>query len=431
MAELDKVAGFDEFSIEMEDFEYDQVNNFDRIFNIGEGGSLSQKPLVHNEIVYVGSMDHNLYALDARNGGLLWKFRASHGFMISSPVIDDGIIYIGCYDYNMYALDAKTGMLLWKFPTKGKIVASATVSDGRVYFGSEDYNVYCLDSKKGNLVWKFKTQGAVACTPAIHKGRVLIGSYDHLLYCLDAATGRLVWKFETQGNVFSLEQILVHDDRVYFPSFDNYLRAADFNTGRLIWKFKTGSYGGMGAPPFIYGDTLYQSNREGVLYALTMDGKELWKFRINEAMAYPLVQGGRIYFGSEDQNLYCLDLKGKKLWTFRTQGVLWWKPTIWEGRIYFTSWDCNLYCVDLETRRLVWKFRSRGEPSFLPPPFVSYELIVKKSFDDSGLDEKEGRKRYDINAAEEEGGRFYKSRVTYQLTTQYREKGKYQTEEEF
>lgn len=425
---------FDDFSLEMEDFEYKRVKTFNRIFDIGEGGSFAQKPLVHNGIAYVGSMDHNVYAVDAKTGKLVWKFRTEGGILDSSAVIKDGTIYIGSYDQNLYAIDSMSGKLVWKFRTMGKIVSTAIVDDRNVYFGSSDHNVYCLNLKTGKFVWKFPTQGEVPSTPTIHEGKLFIGSYDHIFYCIDVKTSKLLWKFKTQGDIFSKLPLLVHKNVIYFPSFDNYLRAVDVNTGKLVWKFLTGKYGGMGSGPVMYKDMMYQVNREGVLFALTPDGKELWNFRINHAMANVVIHKDRIYFGTEEQNLYCIDLNGNVLWKFPTQGIMWWKPTIWNEKVYFTSWDCNMYCVDINTHELVWKFRSQGPPSYCPPPFENFELTVKRVTDDSVSLEDDGKKRYDMNITEEHEQDFYKSRITYQVNTQYASKGKYQIdsrEEEF
>lgn len=421
-------SGFDDFSIEMEDFEYVQVKSFDRVFDINEGGSMAEKPLVHNGKVYFGSMDRNVYALDAQTGTLAWKYTADGGIIASSPVVSEGILYIGSYDYNLYALDVETGSLAWKFHTREKVLSTATVHGGRVYFGSNDRNLYCLDSRTGKMVWKFETQGEVISHPMVHEGLVYFGSYDHFLYCLDAGTGRLKWKFETQGNVLSQSEFLIKNNIIYFPSFDNYLRAVDIKSGRLVWKILTGHYGGMSSGPKLHGNMLMQSNREGVLLGLTLDGKERWSFRINEAMATPIVYDGRIYIGAADHNLYCIGMDGKALWSFRTQGEVWWEPTAWKGKIYFTSWDCNMYCVDTRTRQLVWKFRTHGAPSPLPHPFGTHELVVRKSAGEDGLREWDGRKAYDIGGLQEEGGSAYKSRVTYRVSSQYAAKGKYQTD---
>jgi outer membrane protein assembly factor BamB len=55
--------------------------------------------------VYFGSVDGNIYSVDARTGALRWRFRTS-GPVTSSPVVADGVIYIGSTDHRVYALAA-------------------------------------------------------------------------------------------------------------------------------------------------------------------------------------------------------------------------------------------------------------------------------------------------------------------------------------
>ncbi len=424
----------DDFSVELEDFEYVQVKSFDRIFRIGEGGSFLQRPCVHDGIVFAASLDRNVYAIRISTGGLVWKFTAEAGFAPSSPMISDGILYIGSYDHNMYAIEERTGKLLWKFRTEEKITSTAMIQEGRVYFGSNDYNLYCLDAKTGDLVWKFHTQGEVPSMPTYHDGMVLFGSWDRFLYCLGADTGRLIWKFEAQSDVYNEWLLTIHNGVVYVPSFDNVMRAVDMKTGRLLWKYTTGIYGGMHSSPLVYKDRLYAVNREGTLHCLTLEGRVVWKFRINYVMSLIEIDEDRIYFGAGDYNLHCVDTSGKELWKFPTQGEIWWKPTVSENVILFTSHDCNLYCVDKNTRELLWKFRGQGAPSDWPPAFDGFELKVRKSADESGISEDKTRKTYEIDGLEEESMNMYKSRITYQISTQYSSKGKYQIdskEEEF
>lgn len=40
----------------------------DQIWNVGVGGSISIKPIIHEGIVYFGSCDKNFYALDKETG---------------------------------------------------------------------------------------------------------------------------------------------------------------------------------------------------------------------------------------------------------------------------------------------------------------------------------------------------------------------------
>jgi len=419
---------FDDFSVEMEDFEVARIKAWDRIWRVGPGGSVSSGVLVHEGKVYFGSHNHLFYCLDAKTGRLIWKFRTSeaiHGGV--GPVIMDDAVYFGGYDYNIYALDCNSGKLRWKFKTDGEINGGPCVDEKRLYVGSRDNSVYALDLKTGRLVWKFRTSDCVAGVPAVWGDRLYIGSFDKNFYCLDKRTGSLIWKFPTQGEIFNYTRALISKGTVYFTSFDNFLRAVDAETGKLAWKFHTGIYG-ISAGTVLYKGVLFQGSRDGNLYALSLDGKLLWKFSTHEMIIPVICHEDRVYFGSEDQNMYCLDLSGREHWRFSTQGMMVGQQAISDGRIFFGSYDCNLYCVDLKTRSLVWKFNCGGQPSYIPPPNESFEIRLKMHVEPEPL----RKKVYDAAISEDEGKQesFYKSRITYNVSTRYREKGKYQTDDD-
>ncbi len=46
-----------------------------------------------------------MYCLEAGTGALLWKFQ-TNGPIVSSPAIADGVVYIGSMDHQVYALRA-------------------------------------------------------------------------------------------------------------------------------------------------------------------------------------------------------------------------------------------------------------------------------------------------------------------------------------
>lgn len=53
----------------------------------------------------VGSIGGILYGIDMRNGNQLWSHRLSNGYIFSSPVIKDDIVYVGSTDGYLYALE--------------------------------------------------------------------------------------------------------------------------------------------------------------------------------------------------------------------------------------------------------------------------------------------------------------------------------------
>ena len=172
---------------------------------------------------------------------------------------------------------------------------------------------------------------------------------------------------------------------------------------------------------------IYHASRDGTLCALTPDGKQVWKFRkpTPEVWVSPVIHDGNIFIGSGDQHLYCIDLEGRQLWRFYTQGHVWWQASAWNKDILFSSWDCHLYSVRSSDGKLNWKFGTGGSPSFIPPPYEYYEMQMKMP----KAQLEEGKKKtYELNLAgeDEEMKGAYKSRITYQISTQYSAKGKYQ-----
>jgi len=59
------------------------------------------------------------------------------------PVVD-GVVYVGSDDFNVYALNATTGTLIWNYMTGNVVCSSPAVVDGVVYVGSHDGLVYAF-----------------------------------------------------------------------------------------------------------------------------------------------------------------------------------------------------------------------------------------------------------------------------------------------
>ena len=94
-------------------------------------------------VVYVGSRDNYLYALDADSGDLRWQYKTGRD-VESSPAVVDGVVYVGSLDNYVYALDADSGQLRWRYETGRDVYSSPAVVAGVVYVGSVDNYVYAL-----------------------------------------------------------------------------------------------------------------------------------------------------------------------------------------------------------------------------------------------------------------------------------------------
>ena len=174
------------------------------LWNYTTGSYVDSSPAVADGVVYVGSGNNNVYALNATTRAFLWSYHTSD-VVDSSPAVVGGFVFVGSWDGNVYALNATTGKLVWSKKTGGPIVhSSPAVVGGFVFVGSWDGYVYALNATTGKLVWSKKTGGPIEySSPAVADGVVYVGSTDHNVYALNVATGAVVWSYPTGGVVKS------------------------------------------------------------------------------------------------------------------------------------------------------------------------------------------------------------------------------------
>jgi eukaryotic-like serine/threonine-protein kinase len=203
-------------------------------------------PAVWNGTVYIGSGDHNVYALDTTTGALRWKF-ATRNVVHASPAVHDGVVFVGSWDRYFYALNARTGALLWKFATGDDreiynqvgISSSAAVANGLVYFGCRDSHLYALEERTGALRWKRDEHGSwVVGTPAVSAGSVYYTTSDERkFYAVDAATGAV--RFSAGYGTFAFSSPSIAGGVAYYGTFDGRLYGVDTRSGSVVARFST------------------------------------------------------------------------------------------------------------------------------------------------------------------------------------------------
>ncbi|MDO8689363.1 MAG: PQQ-binding-like beta-propeller repeat protein [Dehalococcoidia bacterium] len=291
-----------------------------------ETGAIGSEPAVANGVVYVGSSDGNLYALDSQTGVQRWKAAASSG--VSTPAVANNLVYAGSSDGRVYALDALTGTVKWSYPTAGVVASSPAVSSGVVYFGSSDGKVYALDADSGAFKWSFVTGGLIdRSSPALDSGRLFIGSSDGKVYALDAVSGNLLWSFPTGGGVHRSSPS-VANGTVYIGSYDGKVYALNAQTGQANWSFATG--GAVDSSPAVANGVVYVGSYDGNLYAFDAgNGAVKWTYPTGSIATAPVFANSLVYVGAAqagsttDAALVALNATtGELKWSYSLPGAM-------------------------------------------------------------------------------------------------------------
>ena len=277
-------------------------------------------PACDGKRVYFGSDSGIFWCLDARNGTVVWRFRAyarGHKNLWSSPAIHEGKVYFGSYDGNVYCLDAEAGREIWRFTGADWVGSSPALAPelGLLFIGLEfgvegkRGSIAALSFENGEKVWEHMTKRYTHASPAYWAERELVacGSNDNEMFLFEARSGKVRWRFETGGSIR------------HAPAFDT-------RRGQLV----TGC-------------------ADGWIYVIDVEtGKEVWKVQTdNTIYTVPLVVEDKAYVGSTDKYLYVLDLerrvvRGKIFAGSKIFGP----PRLIEGRIYFGACNGVVYEVD-------------------------------------------------------------------------------------
>ncbi|WP_276372025.1 PQQ-binding-like beta-propeller repeat protein [Chryseolinea sp. H1M3-3] len=384
--------------------ESDVVADFEKLPSIEwkfkAKGPFFSSPVISENIVYAGSLDSTLYAVDIFTGKLKWKFKTG-GEIRSTVSLNGDYVFLYSGDATLYSIDKHSGKIAWTFKTKGGLLgdrrydfadyfqSAPVINDGKIFFGAGDGRVYALDVKNGAVVWVFKTDGIVHTTPVIYKDRLFIGSFDGNLYALGLENGDLLWKFKTVGHRFFPDgevqgSPVVVNDLVYFGARDYNLYAIDAMQGYAHWN-KT----------FPFGWAMAVTPRDSVIYVGTSDdrvlvsmdsrsGKELWRTNVKFNIFGPCALTRRMaYVGTLMGKLFGIDLiEGKVKWVYTTEnyqkhhlkyfkpddsfrddimnfiktpadfigmeynlGAIFSTPAISHDRLLFTSSESTIYCL--------------------------------------------------------------------------------------
>jgi hypothetical protein len=116
-------------------------------------------PALHTAAVAGGkvfvAIGDTLHAVNANDGTKAWSFKTPLTIW-NAPAVQDGVVYFGSRDGYLHALDAPRGRERWKASVGAPILQSPAVDakNGRIVVGAEDMCAYAFDLGSGRQLWR-------------------------------------------------------------------------------------------------------------------------------------------------------------------------------------------------------------------------------------------------------------------------------------
>jgi outer membrane protein assembly factor BamB len=198
-------------------------------------------PIYDGKQILLPSMDHHVYALSPESGNLIWSSEDLGGAIVGNATLSEqGVLYTGTLDSEMVALDTQTGKVLWRFSAEGWIWSGPFLDQEMLYFGDLKGKVFAVNAQDGAVRWQIQpdvsTNSAITGTPLVVGDTLYFASKAGILYAVDKSNGNPRWNKTLGGEIYA-SMVAVGDSILIAPvKADALLIAVDSN-GNPKWSF--------------------------------------------------------------------------------------------------------------------------------------------------------------------------------------------------
>lgn len=232
-----------------------------------------------------GTIEGQIYVLNASDGGLLWSADVSSE-VLSSPAVNSKIVVAQSIDNRLYAFDVKTGEELWQHDAGAPILSvrgnsSSMILNNMVISAFDNGKLIAFNADNGALLWETRL--------ALPKGRtelermididgqpILVGdiiysvSYQGRLGALTRGTGRNLWFQDSSSHhspAHSRGKLFVTEAK------NHVVRAFKAGNGEELWNNNQLEYRQLTGPATL-GNSVAVADAEGYIHLLDADTGE-------------------------------------------------------------------------------------------------------------------------------------------------------------
>jgi len=291
------------------------------------------------DAVYFACDDGRLHKLNRADGKVVWRYELgdaqvprvlpdpnrqeddNYDFSGPTPVLVDGLLYVGSGDGSLHAVDAATGRRVWRIETRGKLRTTVAVDGPNLALGSDGGMISLVERATGREIWHFDAKYPATGAPAIVGGRLVIGTRGSALYGINLATGARDWRIGFWGSWVESSAVEGSDGLGYIGASDlRRVTCFDPKDGRIVWR--TDVFGAPWGRPVVTEKYVYDGTADYTPYSIrhvggvvALDratGRLVWRWPLPHPpgtycsgfAASPVLAGGLLVIGGLDGSLY-------------------------------------------------------------------------------------------------------------------------------
>ena len=259
-------------------------------------------PVLMGDFICFSSNSGNLICYSLYEKRQLWTCSIPGGGLRSLFCAEENLVFSSSKDFNIYATDAEDGKIKWKYPLKGQRVNPLNTKRGKL-FVSFDSIIQCLDIRNGSLLWHKDFDGHILkFSPAVTDNLLFTfaqAGIKEFVVAMDPFNGNIIWKKEMHKKAGY--HIISSGDSIFVILTDE-INCYDFQ-GRLKWNHKIGN---MRTSVCYHMGYLYYLSDAGGFNILEGKTGEV-KLSLSKPMKIKspvFTTGGRVFFPCENGMIY-------------------------------------------------------------------------------------------------------------------------------
>ena len=163
------------------------VAEFDGVCYVGdESGAVRDS----DGLVWFGSHDHSLYALDA-SGKLVHEVECN-GQINGSPVFDGAYLYLGSCDGKLRKIDIHTGEVVKALDFESYIPETPVLSDGVLYILTHGGELATVDADSFEVLYRIKTENTFFTSPFVTESDIFLTDSNGNIHVHKRADGSFI-----------------------------------------------------------------------------------------------------------------------------------------------------------------------------------------------------------------------------------------------
>lgn len=321
--------------------------------------------------------------LQAQN--IEWK-HATEGKIHSTPTIINGMLFIGSDDQKLYAINAETGEREWTYSTDYAVKCTPLVQGNSIYITSGSA-LHRINKNNGSVIVVYKPEAALngnpksfidewdyhTSSPFAFNDMIIFGDQWGNIQIFDTATNEGSVYFATEGGHAIRTTINISDSIMYFGDWDGTAYALDMKSKKLKWEYKSfdekpyDSFGAYVTQPIIYNGKLYMGARNYTFAVIDItSGSKVWDYTHAGGgwiTGTPLFVNDTMYLGgSDNKEMIAFNPEtGDKHWVFNTKQNVFCEAAYINGKLLFVDGDSYnhssgtgfLYALDAKNGEIV------------------------------------------------------------------------------